>query len=77
MLVTIRVTWGIVTVLVAVEVVTLTTLPEEDPSVMVVGEQGTTVSMVRMMVVVGTPDGTLGRVIVEGIAETIAGLDGM
>lgn len=65
------------TVLVAVEVVTLTTLPEEDPSVMVVGEQGTTVSMVRMMVVVGTPDGTLGRVIVEGIAETIAGLDGM
>jgi hypothetical protein len=76
-LVTIRVTWGIVTVLVAVEVVTLTTLPEEDPSVMVVGEQGTTVSMVRMMVVVGTPDGTLGRVIVEGIAETIAGLDGM
>jgi len=66
-----------VTVLVTDEVVKLTTLPEEEPSVTVVGEQGTTVVTVWTIVVTGTLLGGEGRVMVEGMAETIAGLDGM
>lgn len=48
--VTTRVTWGMVMVVVATEVVRVTTEPEEAPVVMVVGSQGTTVVMVRTIV---------------------------
>lgn len=75
--VTTRVTWGIVTVLVTEEVVRVTTLPDEDPVVIVVGSHGTTVVIVRMIVWIGTLADGAGRVIVGGIAVTRAGFWGM
>lgn len=75
--VTIKVTWGIAMVVVTIEVVRVTTTPDETPVVMVVGSQGTTVVIVRMIVWTGTLADGASRVIVAGMAVTIAGLEGI
>lgn len=75
--VTIKVTWGMAMVVVTTEVVRVTTTPDETPVVMVVGSQGTTVVMVRMIVWTGTLADGASRVIVAGMAVTIAGLLGI
>lgn len=71
--VTINVTCGIVSVCVAVDVLTVTTVPDAEPVVTVVGSQGTTVVIVWMIVTFGTSGDGVGSVMVDGIAVTMAG----
>jgi hypothetical protein len=64
------VTAGTVMAVVAMEVVSVTTTPEDGPAVMVVGSHGTVSVRVAMMVVTGTEEAG-GRTTVVGMAEMI------